>query len=157
VLQTALKGKVSGSAHVAPFFTRNSSGGMFGVYVASSSAADTEQALSSFIAELKAVAAGSGDHSGAKTQVRLLPFSPSHLPVQATLENFGTLERDSGAYMLAASKEGLSPIDFADLRSVSNDEVKAAAASALQSRPAFAAYGDTFGLLNYDALVALLK
>jgi hypothetical protein len=77
--------------------------------------------------------------------------------VQGTLENFGTLEKDSGAYMLAASKEGLSPIDFADLRTVSNDDVKAAAASIFQSRPSFAAYGDTFGLFNYDGLVKLLK
>jgi hypothetical protein len=59
--------------------------------------------------------------------------------------------------MLAASKEGLSPLDFADLRNVSNEDVKAAAASIFQSRPSFAAYGDTFGLFNYDGLVKLLK
>lgn len=158
VLQTALKGKVSGPAYVVPFFSRNASGGLFGVYVASSCATETEKAISSFITELKTVASGSGDFTSCKTQVcpRSTRLSLIML-TQGTLENFGALEKDSGAYMLAASKEGLSPIDFADLRNVSNDDVKAAAASIFQSRPSFAAYGDTFGLFNYDGLVKLLK
>jgi hypothetical protein len=69
VLQTALKGKVAGPAYVVPFFSRNASGGLFGVYVASSCPAETEKAISSFIAELKTVASGSGDFTGPKTQV----------------------------------------------------------------------------------------
>lgn len=59
--------------------------------------------------------------------------------------------------MLTASKEGLSPLDYADLRNVTNDDVKRAASSIIQSRPSFAAYGDTYGLMNYDALVKLLN
>lgn len=59
--------------------------------------------------------------------------------------------------MLLASKEGLSPLDLADLRNVTNDDIKGVASSLIQSRPSFAAYGDTYGLMNYEALVKLLK
>eukprot|EP00604_Paraphysomonas_vestita_P003085 CAMPEP_0174818162 /NCGR_PEP_ID=MMETSP1107-20130205/791_1 /TAXON_ID=36770 /ORGANISM="Paraphysomonas vestita, Strain GFlagA" /LENGTH=417 /DNA_ID=CAMNT_0016029647 /DNA_START=80 /DNA_END=1333 /DNA_ORIENTATION=+ len=146
VLDAVLKSKLtanSTSAYVNSFLSSNSAGGLLGVYVASSSAADTEKAITFAFNELKNIAGGSGDYTNAKNA--------------KTFENLSALEKDSTSILLAASKEGLTPLEYADLRSVSNDDVKKAAASLLQSKPSYAAFGDTFGLLSYDGVNKLLK
>lgn len=74
------------------------------------------------------------------------------------MANFLSLEGGCSAadLLIAASTQGLAVKDFADLRSVTSQEVSAAAAAVLQSTPSLAASGQTFGFVSYDSVRKML-
>lgn len=90
-LEAVLKSKLSANttpAYVNSFLSPNSSGGLLGVYVASSSASDTEKAITFALNELKNIAGGSADYSAIKTTVNSFSIFFFFFSIQFLPHNF---------------------------------------------------------------------
>lgn len=127
------------------FMTQYSSGGLFGI-VAAGNATFAATVLEGAVAEIKAAAAKS-------------PSAESEaLKHKETLRNYVAME-GSGATgcLLEAHTLGIAPENYADLRSVSGDAVKAAAAQVLKSNPSYAVLGATAGTPSFGTVCSWLK
>ena len=69
------------------------------------------------------------------------------------------LEGGAGAtdVMLAAASAGVSLKDYADVRSVSANDVKKAAEYMLKATPTYAVVGASYGMQTYSSVCNLLK
>ena len=144
VLGARLKDKNSQGNFVSSFGIPYSDGGMVGAYMASSTVAGAEELLSSVIGELKSIAKSCDVTSAAN---------------KLTLSNFVALEGGSTAadIMLAAKVQQMDSLDYADLRNVTAKDVSAAAATVLESNPAVAVLGATYGFKSFDNIKAFMQ
>lgn len=59
--------------------------------------------------------------------------------------------------MLAANAAGVSLSDFVDVRNVTSENVQSAAKSMLQTTPAYAVVGASYGMQSYASICSSLK
>lgn len=144
ILSSRLQSKSTAGSYASAFNMPYSDGGMVGAYVASSSISGTEDCIGMVVEELKDIAA-SCDVTAAVNKV--------------TLSNLMALEGGSAAsdIMLAAHAQGLSTMEYADVRDVTAKDVSAAAAAALKSNPAIAVLGSTYGLQSFDSMKSAMQ
>ncbi len=106
-----------------------SSGGLMGYYTSGSAGAAGAN-VEALIAELKSIASGSVDVTVAKNKV--------------ALDHFLALEsNDAASTLLDANVNGVSAQSSGDVRTVTKEDVAAAAKTALKSEPAYAVLGTT--------------
>lgn len=120
-------------------------GGLECITVSAGSTAAAEALLSMAVAELKAVASGSDKSNAVQKKV--------------SLSNLVSLEGGESAtdVMLAANAAGVSLSDFVDVRNVTSDNVQSAAKSMLQTTPAYAVVGASYGMQSYASICSSLK
>jgi len=146
VLFATLESKIAHSTSIpkgslTPFISTYTSGGLIG-FTAHGSAAAATGFLEAGVAELKALASAGSASSVAKV----------------SLEGVLALEgEDSADALLSASVASLSPVAFADVRSLTAADVSNAAKAALAAAPAFAVYGQTAGTPSYATIAKLIK
>jgi hypothetical protein len=124
--------------------TTHLEGGLECMFISSSSTASAEALVNIAIGELKAIAAD-GKSGSAKNKV--------------ALSNLVALEGGDGAssVMLAAHYAGVGLKDFADVRGVTDADVKNAAQSMLKAVPAYAVTGASYGMQSYASICSALK
>lgn len=145
VLSSRLRAAVPAGSHAGVFSTAYSDGGFLGAYIAAGSVSSAEGALGAVIKELKSIAAGPVDVTSAVNKL--------------TLSNFLALEGGitSTAVLLSADSQGLRAEEFADVRSVTSQDVREAASALLRSNPAVAVLGATYGLQSFDSIKSSLQ
>lgn len=143
VLSEVLGSRLAGKGVCASsFIHQHSKTGLLGVHT-SGCASTASKNLQTAVEELKAIAAGAGDITSAKTKV--------------ALDNFSALEgKNSTTFLLNSFLAGEDASKLADVRSVTPQNVSDAAAKLLKSVPTYSVYGATAGTPTYSAIQKLL-